>query len=75
MDKEKLIESAVAKMKKLPEDKVKEVEDFLDFLIAKYLDDAIIQKGIDTLINDSKTYDFLKEEDIYTINDLKEKYK
>ncbi len=76
MDKKKLIESVVEKMKKLPEDKLKEVEDYLDFLINKYQEDLIIQKGIEDIVQNSKSYAFLKEDDdIYTVEDLKERYK
>ena len=76
MDKQKLIETVVEKIKQLPENKLKEVEDYLDLLIEKYKDDALIQEGIEDIVENSKTYDFLKEEDdIYTVNDLKEKYK
>ncbi len=76
MDKKKLIESVVEKMKKLPEDKLKEVEDYLDLLINKYQEDLIIQKGIEDIVQNSKSYAFLKEDDdIYTVEDLKERYK
>ena len=50
MSDEKLIESVVRKLKILPEDKVREVEDYLEFLIAKYHDDEIIQEGINQII-------------------------
>ncbi|NPA37791.1 MAG: hypothetical protein GXO47_13180 [Chlorobi bacterium] len=76
MDKQKLIETVVEKIKQLPENKLKEIEDYLDLLIEKYQDDMLIQKGIEDIVQNSKTYEFLKEEDnIYTVNDLKEKYK
>ena len=76
MSKEQLIERVVEKLKRLPGDKVREVEDYLEFLVAKYHDEAVIQNGIDEIIQNSKSYEFLKdEEDIYTVHDLKERYR
>jgi hypothetical protein len=76
MSKEQLIERVVEKLKMLPGDKVREVEDYLEFLMEKYHDEAVIQNGIDEIIQNSKSYEFLKEEnDIYTVHDLKERYR
>lgn len=74
MTKETLIKRTFSTLSKLPPDKVKEVSDFADFILKKY-DEEILQKGIEKLVSDSKIYDFLKdEEDLYTFEDLKEKY-
>jgi hypothetical protein len=55
--------------------KIKEVNDFADFLLSK-IDDKIIQEGIQQIVSDSKSFDYLKdEEDLYTVEDLKERYK
>jgi hypothetical protein len=75
MNRQVLINYAISKIRQLPDTKIKEVNDFADFLLSK-MDDQIIREGIKEMISDSKSYDFLKEEeDLYTVNDLKERYK
>lgn len=74
MSRETLIKRTFNTLSKLPPDKVKEVSDFADYILKKY-DEEILQKGIEKLVNNSKVYDFLKEEeDIYSFEDLKETY-
>lgn len=74
MDRQVLIDSTVNKIRQLPDAKIKEINDFADFLLSK-IDDKIIQEGIPKLTSDSKAFEFLKDEDdLYTLNDLKEKY-
>jgi hypothetical protein len=44
-------------------------------LYQKY-EDYILNKGIQKLISQSRSFEFLKEEeDLYTLEDLKERYK
>ena len=75
MDRQALIESTIDKINRLPDNKIKEINDFADFLLSK-IDDNIIREGIHKLISQSKSFEYLKnEEDLYTVNDLKEKYK
>ena len=75
MKRETLIQRTLTILSKLPQDKAIEVVDFADFILKKY-DDQILQKGIEKLISNSQTFDFLKnEEDLYTLTDLKERYK
>ncbi len=75
MTKEALIQKTLKRLSDLPKDKVNEVLDFADF-IAKRYEENILQKGIISLVTDSKSYGFLNnEEDLYTVNDLKEIYK
>jgi len=51
------------------------VEDFVDKLLRK-TDDKLLTEGIQKLTSDSKSFEYLKdEEDINTVNDLKEKYR
>ena len=70
MTREKLIIKTVKTLSKLPNDKVKEVSDFTEYLFKKY-DEEIMQKGIEKLLSDSNTFDFLKdEEDLYSEADL-----
>lgn len=75
MDRKGLINNVISKIKLLPDIKVMEVNDFADFLLSK-IDDKITLEGIQKLTSDSKAFDFLKdEENLYSVNDLKEKYK
>jgi len=75
MSRQELIEKTVKSLSLLPDTKVMEVADFTDFLIHK-LDDKIIQEGVRSLSSSSSVYKMLdSEEDIYTVNDLKETYK
>ena len=72
MTRETLIIKAVKTLSKLPNDKVKEVSDFTEYLFKNY-DEEIMQKGIEKLVSNSNTFDFLKdEEDLYSEADLKE---
>ena len=75
MDRLVLIESVIRKIKLLPDVKIREVNDFADFLLSK-IDDKITLEGIQHLTSNSKAFDFFKDEEtLYSVNDLKEKYK
>ena len=75
MTRESLINKTMEVLTKLPQDKVTEVADFADYIFKKY-DEEILQKGIEKLVSTSKAFNFLKtEDDLYTVNDLKERYK
>jgi hypothetical protein len=75
MDRKVLIDRVIRKIKLLPDTKIREVNDFADFLLSR-IDDKITLEGIQKLAVDSKVFEFLKdEEDLYSVNDLKEKYK
>ena len=75
MDRKILLEKLTSKINLLPDSKIQEITDFTDFLLRK-IDDNITVEGIQKLISDSRAFDFLKEDDdLYTVNDLKEKYK
>lgn len=74
MNRQVLIDTTLHKIKQLPDFKIKELNDFVDFLLSK-IDDKMIQKGIEEITSDSKVFDFLKEEEeLYGVNDLKERY-
>jgi hypothetical protein len=74
MSREELLKNTVKYLKKLPNEKVNEVHDFAEFLYLKH-EEYILQKGIQQLESESKSFDFLgKEEELYTVNDIKEKY-
>jgi len=75
MNRQVLINNTINKIKQLPDMKIKEVNDFADFLLSK-IDDKIIREGIQELTSNSRAFDFLKnEEDLCSINDLKERFK
>lgn len=74
MSKKELIEKTIAALQKLPADKVAEVSDFADFVLRRN-EDKLITEGIAQLSKQSKSYEFLKEEeDLYTLNDVKAPY-
>ena len=75
MERKLLIDNVISKILLLPDTKIKEVNDFAEFLLSK-IDDKITLEGIQKIASDSKVFDFLKdEENLYSVNDLKEKYK
>ncbi len=75
MNRQVLIDNTIDKIKQLPDMKLKEVNDFADFLLSK-IDDKIIREGVQKLISDSKSFQYLKdEEDLYSVDDLKERYR
>ena len=74
MSKQELIEKTIAALQKLPADKVAEVSDFTDFILQRNEDKEILS-GIKQLSAQSKSYQFLEEEeDLYTLNDVKAPY-
>jgi hypothetical protein len=63
------------KISQLPDFKIREINDFADFLLQK-IDDQILQEEIHELTSKSKVFSYLnEEEDLYSVNDLKERYK
>ncbi len=75
MTKEMLINRTIETLQKLPESRINEVAEFAEFILKKY-DEQILQKGTEKLVSESKSFAFLHdEEDLYTEDDLKEKYK
>ena len=75
MTRQMLIERTITNISKLPENRIREVSDYAEFLL-KNIDEKIMTEGIQKLVSDSKSFEFLKEEeDLYTTEDLKEVYK
>ncbi|MGC9352810.1 MAG: hypothetical protein ACP5D9_03170 [Mariniphaga sp.] len=75
MERETIINETVKKLNRLPLDKLRQVEDFIDFVISR-IDDKLLVEGIQKLTSDSKAFEYLKnEEELYSVNDLKEKYR
>ena len=74
MTRQAIIERTVKAINLLPEDKAEQISDFADFVSKRY-EEQLIQQGIQMLTADSKSFDFLiNEEDLYTEADLKEVY-
>ncbi len=75
MNREALIQYSVKSLRRLPKKRVNEVVDFIDFISDKYKDELLLQKNIHKMVEQSDSFSFLEdEEDLYTIEDLKEKY-
>lgn len=74
MTRQAIIERTIKAINQLPEDKAEEISDFADFVIKKFEDNRITE-SIQQLASKSQAFDFLnEEEDLYSSNDLKEKY-
>ncbi|MEO5909982.1 MAG: hypothetical protein ABIP95_03795 [Pelobium sp.] len=72
MTKQLIIEKTLKAINQLPNHKAVEICDFADFLFKKYEEEKLA-KGMQSIISESDTFSFLKEdEEIYSINDLKE---
>lgn len=75
MNIDALISQSIKSLEKLPYDKVYEVIDFIEFLSKKHTEEKGLQKGIEKMVSQSKSFSFLnEEEDIYNETDLIEKY-
>lgn len=74
MRRQAIIEKTIQAINKLPEDKAEEIADFADFVSKRY-EDHILTESIQKMAADSKAFYFLEEEeDLYTVNDLKQVY-
>ena len=75
MTRETLIKRTVENLSKLPDQRLKEVSDFAEFLLNR-IENRLMTEGIQQLTADSKVFKFLEmEEDLYSVSDLKERYK
>jgi hypothetical protein len=75
MTREAIIQKTVDVLHALPADKIEEVSDFADYILKKY-DDRLLQQGMQALVEQSDTFNFVEEEqEIYSVKDLKERYK
>jgi hypothetical protein len=75
MTRETLIKITIDNLAKLPDNKLKEVSDFAEFLLNK-IENQIMTEGIQKLVTDSNSFQFLEnEEDLYSSDDLKERFK
>jgi hypothetical protein len=75
MNRQNLIKNTLDKINQLPDIKVKEINEYGDLLISR-IDDNIIRDAIQEITSQNESFDFLnQEEDIYTVQDLKVRYK
>ena len=75
MNRIQLIKDTLEKIERLPDFEIEEINDFAGYLLSR-LDDKILVDGIQQLSSDSKTFNYLNnEENLYSVNDIKEKYK
>lgn len=75
MSREILIDKAISKIKLLPESKIQEINDFVDFLLFK-IDEEITTENIQQIVSESSSFDFLNEErELYNESDLKIHFK
>ncbi len=74
MTRDILIKNTIDNLTRLPNQKIKEVSDFADFLLSK-TENQLLTEGIKNLTVEAKAFKFLEEdEDLYSVADLKEKY-
>ncbi len=74
MTRELIIQKTISAIERLPVEKAEAVSDFADFICKKFEEEELT-KGIQILISDSETFNFLEEEEeIYSLSDLKESY-
>lgn len=74
MNREILINKTISKISLLPDSRLKEISDYVDFLLKSYGDKKITE-GIMKLTSESKSFDFLNdEEEMYDESDLIEKF-
>jgi len=75
MTRAALIQKTIDNLNRLPDPKLKTVSDFTEFLLNN-IENQLLTEGIQKLTSESKAYQFLmEEEDIYTVEDLKVRYK
>lgn len=71
MNRQVLMDKIMQKISLLPDKKIKEVSEFTDFLLSR-MDEKNIETEIRKMISDSKSFDFLPDEDsLYSAEDLK----
>ena len=74
MLRQELIQKTVNYLEALPDDKIVEIKEFVESLYQKY-EENILREGVIQLNNQSKSFKFLEyEEDLYTLDDIKETY-
>ncbi|WP_026632983.1 hypothetical protein [Dyadobacter alkalitolerans] len=74
MTKQAIIERTIEAINQLPDDKAEEIFEFAD-LVRKRYEERQLTNEIQSLISNGSSFDFLdKDEDLYSVADLKEVY-
>ncbi len=74
MTKTELIQKAIENINRLPEQQLKEINDFAEFLLSRIQQEVLSEEVSNTNIT-STSYKFLEDDtDLYTVSDLKVKY-
>ena len=74
MNRRILIEKTLRNISLLPDWRLKEVSDYVDFL-SKISDDKKLVEGIRNIVSQTKSFHFLEEEEeLYNDSDLIQKY-
>ena len=74
MEREVIMRKTVHNIEQLPTKHIREVNNFVEFIIQKS-DDVLITEGLQQLSSLSHSYDFLNNEpELYSVSDLKVKY-
>ena len=75
MSRDNILQKAIEDLAKLPDHKLQEASDFVEFLLGR-IENGTVTKGIQKITSDSNSFSFLNEEEaLYTVSDLKERYK
>lgn len=75
MSREELLKVTIENLNQLSDKRLEEVSEYVSILTTK-IDDKILNEGIKSIISNSKSYEFLQdEEELYKVSDIKEKYK
>lgn len=74
MTRQNIIERTLKAINQLPMEKAEEISEFAAFVLKRH-EEQTLTSGIQRLASESKAFDFLdREEDLYTLEDLKEVY-
>ncbi len=74
MLRQELIQKTVNYLEALPDDKIVEIKEFVESLYQNH-EENILREGVIRLNSQSKSFKFLEdEEDLYTLDDIKETY-
>ena len=74
MEREVIMKKTVHNIEQLPTKRIKEVNDYVEFILQK-TEDVVITEGLQQLASSCCGFDFLNNEpDLYSINDLRAKY-
>jgi hypothetical protein len=74
MGKKEIIDQTIKTLNRLPKSHILQLADYAEFLLKRY-EEEILRKGMKQLSSESTSLQFLEEEEeLYSLNDLKEKY-